>query len=134
MAAVCGCARTGTVRGTVTVDGKPAVGATVVFSGGENQSALAAVHDDGTFQTPGVPIGPVKVAVKSSPMPYLGRFSGAMAAPKRGGPGAENLLPFDQQPSTPPAIPKRYTDADTSGLTLTVTRGRNEFNIAMTSR
>jgi hypothetical protein len=56
-----------------------------------------------------------------------------MTAPKKGGPVAEGLAPPEQRSFAPPAIPKRYTDADTSGLTLTVTGGRNEFNIAMTS-
>src|SRR5262245_4048906 len=132
-AAVCGCgARTGTVEGRATVDGKPAVGATVILTGGEDQSAMAIVRTDGTYQTPGVPVGPVTIAL----MPDMG----VRLKPDSEGGGAgsgstkmEGMPKAAQRPAPSPAIPKRYTNAATSGLTLTVTGGHNEFNIEMTS-
>jgi hypothetical protein len=132
--AVCGCgSRTGTVEGKATVDGKPAAGATVVFSGGENQSAMAIVQEDGTYQTAGVPVGAVRVAL----MPNM-VVRGASELPVRRGVkrDKENLpTPVPVQHISPsPAIPKRYTNVATSGLTLTVKGGGNEFNIEMTSR
>ncbi|HTU94054.1 MAG TPA: hypothetical protein VMF69_28495 [Gemmataceae bacterium] len=130
-AAICGCGGgTGTVEGKVTVDGKPAVGATVIFSGGENRSEMAVVRDDGTYQAPRVPVGPVKVALMPAMMLGMGR--GPLAA--KGGKSDMEKVPKSAQPSSPPpAIPKRYTDVRTSDLTLTVKGGRNEFNIEMSS-
>jgi hypothetical protein len=134
-AAVCGCgAKTGTVAGKVTVDGKPAVGATVIFGGENNMTAAAIVYDDGTFETPGVPVGPVTIAL----MPDMGVRVKPPSAGEDSGPGGgagpSGFPVFGKKPTPSPAIPKRYQTASTSGLTLTVTGGRNEFNIEMTSK
>jgi hypothetical protein len=116
-AAVCGCdAKTGTVAGKVTVDGKPAVGATVIFGGENHMTAAAIVRDDGTYEAPGVPVGPVTIALTPD--------TGAKL---------KTLPDFGGQPVPSPAIPERYTNASTSGLTLTVKGGPNEFNIEMSS-
>lgn len=118
-AGACGCgAKTGTIKGKATVDGKPAIGAMVEFSAGENKSAVAVVGDDGAYEAKDVPLGPVKVCLRGGqPMPYIG-----------GGPKPKDA------PPPPASIPKRYTRLDTSGLTLTVHSGSNDFNIEMTSK
>ena len=129
-AAVSGCSGTGTVEGKVTVNGKPAVGAAVIFSGGDNRSATAVVQDDGTYQTGGVPVGPVKVAL----MPGMGGWGPVgLPIPKGANRDKDDLPKPAPKRSPPPPIPKPYTNVETSGLTLNVKGGRNEFNIEMTS-
>src|SRR5258707_703739 len=86
-AAVCGCsAKTGTVAGKVTVDGKPAIGATVILTGENNLSAAAIVREDGTYETPGVPVGPVTIAL----MPDMGVRIKPPSAGGDSGPGADS--------------------------------------------
>lgn len=133
VAAACGCAKTGTVEGKATVDGKPATGATVIFSGGDNQSVSAIVQDDGTYEAPRVPVGEVKAAFM--PPMMMGMRKG-MPSLEKIEPSTKSIPELPQAPavSPTPTIPKRYTDVKTSGLTLTVKGGRNEFNIEMTSR
>jgi hypothetical protein len=129
-AAVCGCSGTGTVEGKATVDGKPAVGAAVIFSGRDNRSATAVVQEDGTYQTAGVPVGPVKVAL----MPGMGGWGPiGLPTPKGANRDKEDLPKPAPKRSPPPSIPKRYTNVETSGLTINVKGGRNAFNIEMTT-
>jgi hypothetical protein len=130
-AAVGGCGGgTGTVEGKVTVDGKPAVGAAVIFSGGDNQSATALVQEDGSYQTAGVPVGPVKVVL----MANMGGMGMGRAPMPKGMKGDKGDLPIPALKQSPaPPIPKQYTNVATSGLTLTVKGGRNEYNIEMNS-
>jgi hypothetical protein len=103
------------VKGKATVDGKPAIGATVMLSAGENRMTQAPVHDDGTYEASDVPVGPVKIFI-------------------RPGPARTGMANIAQSSGPPARIPARYTKLDTSGLSLDVKGGSNDFNIEMTSK
>ncbi|HTU18925.1 MAG TPA: hypothetical protein VMG10_12770 [Gemmataceae bacterium] len=127
-AAVAGCgSKTGTVEGKVSVDGRPANGGIVIFSGAEGRSSPGTIHEDGTYQADDVPVGPVKVAI----MPDMRMGSdGSPARPPL--PGTPAAAPSSA--AVPVLIPRKYTKVDTSGLTLTVQGGKNSFDIVMTSK
>jgi hypothetical protein len=138
--AVAGCGpRTGIVKGKVTVDGRPLNGGTVFFleadvPEGQKNSSPGTIHEDGTYQADAVPVGPVKVNLMPDLM-IMGKER------IRGGPTA--LPPGNLRGAAPPpapanappvSIPPKYRKFDTSGLTLTVHGGTNQFDIEMTSK
>jgi hypothetical protein len=133
-AAVAGCgAKTGTVAGKVSVDGRPVTGGIVFFLGaevgeGQKNSSPGPIHEDGTYEARDVPVGPVKVMVMPDIMTMgKGRARGRPLKP--GMPAADSA----SSPASGP-IPPKYTKFDTSGLTLTVHEGRTQFDIVMTSK
>jgi hypothetical protein len=119
LAGGCG-SRGGTVRGKVTRKGKPVVWGTVTLIGSDGVQYAGQLTPEGTYSIPGVPGGPVKIAV-SSPNPD-GSSRGGPAAANAGtgdGPAPEALA------NRPPAgawirLPEKYSDPQKSGLTGTV--------------
>jgi hypothetical protein len=99
----------------------------VTFFAERGQVVSATIAKDGTFLTPEIPAGRVRVAVTTPPpRPNVAveRPPGPVTqAPPGGAP--ERF----QQPTV--EIPKRYADPETSGLTLTVERDARHqvFNI-----
>jgi hypothetical protein len=92
----------GRVTGRVTYKGKPLPGGTITFVSSGGLVAGALIGSDGTYQADRVPVGEARIAVSVRTLKDL--------------PGLA-------------AIPDRYADAERSGLTYTVTRGKQEFNI-----
>lgn len=143
---VTGCADDApTVRGRVTVNGKPVVWGSVTLVDARGGYHQAVLDLNGTFAINGVPAGAVKVAVVSdnpasqsagrgavSPRGVAGKAGGEVQDPRE-------ALGFRQdagrEPPKPPAgawfpIPERYGDPHSSGLTGEVRRGReSELNI-----
>lgn len=107
--ALAGCGGTGSVQGTVTVDGQPAAGSLVILSCDAGGNFPARVAEDGGFKVEGVPVGPARVVV------------------------LPNDYPVSKAQTVPVAIPARYRDVTTSGLALVVARGTNQFPITMTT-
>ncbi len=113
----------GTVRGRVTLAGKPLAGATVVF---ENRAVgvaqSATLDDDGRYEflnyaAGGLPAASYKVTVSS----------GRSMLP---GEEIPRLSPVAKGPVTPPkraptAVPDKYAKAESSGLSAEVKAGDN---------
>jgi len=121
----CGCDRGLSlvkVQGKVTVDGKPATGAIILFhpQSAENTSVSSAVaSDQGTFAPvtngePGIPAGVYQVTV-SWPDPAVKKSDGAIQF------GADN------EKEAPDLLKGRYVMKDRSGLTATVEASTTEL-------
>jgi hypothetical protein len=135
-----GCGRTGTVSGKVTYQGKNLTAGSVVLETPKGEFFSGPIGEDGTYTVSKVPPGDVKVAVQTPPIPQRGGPPGGSGPPKGaklGPPPGANAPPdvdpklFDPASKTGKAvpIPDKYHKSGTSGLTLTVTGGKQEHNI-----
>jgi hypothetical protein len=94
----------GQVEGKVTFKGKPLAGAAILFVPQRGPAAAGAVGEDGSYRLltkrpgDGAVVGPCKVAI---------------VAP---------------DPKKPLPIPKKYLDAEASGLTAEVKEGQNTIH------
>jgi hypothetical protein len=119
--AALGCGDNGTVKGRVTLDGKPLEGGgviTLVPEAGQGGGGRdAPIDNDGNYKVEDVPVGRKRVILrpfpKQPPMP-----------PAAGGTGG---------PPAPPNIPPRYNDPDTSGISLDVKAGIQDFPVTLTT-
>lgn len=59
----CGGVETTSIRGTVTVRGKPVKAGAVTFAGPQNYVASGYIRGDGTYEIGNVPVGDVKVTI-----------------------------------------------------------------------
>ncbi|WP_437184909.1 hypothetical protein SH668x_001997 [Planctomicrobium sp. SH668] len=116
---------TGAVSGTVTLDGVPfSDGQLSLFSQATGSGATLPLDEEGTFKIGDLlKAGDYTVAVIPLPPPPPG---GAPAAP-----GAKPSKPTKEKVST--TIPKKYLNAKTSGLTLSIAPGKNSLNVEMVS-
>jgi hypothetical protein len=114
--------RGGTVEGTVTYRGKALPSGSVIFFGEDNQVVTAAIREHGTFLTPQMDGGNFRVAVTTPPPPPESPVI-VPPGPMPAGGAPERF----QRPTV--EIPKRYSDPDRSGLSLTVRNGAQVFNI-----
>lgn len=115
-----GCGKKGVrsypVKGTVTLDGKPLEGATVMFvpTVGPPNSSVTDASGNFSIGTPGVPVGSCGVAITKT------EGGPAMTAPT-----PEDLQKMAQTPAAnkPPKslVPEKFGRSDTSGLTANVT-------------
>jgi hypothetical protein len=119
-----GCGGTGTVSGKVTYQGKALPGGLVTCMTKENRPYYGTIAADGTYAVAGVPAGPVTVSVESRPADG----EPPVPLPDKDQPPARPAAP---NPKPPPAvpIPRQYSKPDSSGLSLTVVRGTNPFDI-----
>jgi hypothetical protein len=115
-----GCQGTGSVAGKVTFQGKPLVYGTVLLIGSDNKSVQAQIQPDGSYSASGLAPGDVKVAV-NSPNPKGVAIYAGWKDPNKKPPSLEVPGWF--------AIPQKYEDVTTSGLTVPLMSGSNEFNI-----
>ena len=130
LAAGCGPPPTGTVSGTVKVNGQPVANGLITFESevGKRDVFSAAVLD-GKYTTGEIPVGPTKVTVVNrQPNP-------AAPPPKEGklmaGQGGD-LSPPPRAAAAPAGVPTKYNSSATSGLTYEVTAGPNakDFDLA----
>ncbi len=163
LVAVAGCGEknppTGKVTGKVTLDGKPVEGAVVTFTpeGGGNP-AVGRTKADGTFSLTtfepddGALLGPHKITVTKFNVPDGGMNPyGSQAQPAAPDPNKklteeEEMALMEQgynesqaQPQNrnqvlKNALPDKYANPATSGLTYTVVEGENTVNLELTSR
>lgn len=123
-----GCGRRGPVRGLVrgrvTIGDRPVTGARVVFTSPDTAAALQVPLDaDGTYeartyQGPGLVAGTYRVAI----MPGEIRYSRENRPPMT----SDQFKVRAAAPAAPASeIPKRYTAAETSGLSIVVEAGDN---------
>jgi len=112
-------AKTGTVKGTVTVDGKPANAGTVGFKGSDGLTVSGSIQKDGTYQAVNVPAGEVQVTVTGP----TGAAAKTLPDPTGGDTGG----------GTPIPIPPNYAKTETSNLKTTVKGGTtNTYDIPLT--
>lgn len=121
------------VSGAVTVGGKPVPSGKVAFiCDGGNKPVLTVDVKDGRYAVTGVPAGKVTITVaggsyRFDPVPGMPKDL-MKASPGGEGPGA---LPAVTKGAAV-EVPKRYGDANQSGLTLTVDRsGPIEHNLEL---
>ncbi len=114
--ALAGCSSepaTGTVVGTVTLDGKPvAAGLVSVLPAVGGTPVMATIGPDGRYRAEDVPAGDVLVAVISPPSEEV---DGAILKKQ---PNAKGPPPAPPKPKV--QYPLKYADAGTSGLKTTV--------------
>jgi len=106
---------TGSVEGKVTYQGKPLPGAIIGFHPAKGKPVVAKTDETGSYSAPAVPVGEVRVTIE-------------VVRPK-----PPKDKPTDK-PVTPPrfiAIPKKYANPETSGLTLTVQKGKQVHDIEL---
>lgn len=147
MAAGCG-SSLGTVSGKVTYKGEVVKGGTIRIVPEKGPPATGDIQEDGTYKITHVATGPAKVSVETDsikPMKEAAQGRGAMSMyknkpppPPPGSPGSDmdpskSVAGFREQGDEKRyvAIPARYSDANKSGLSLTVKGGNNEFNIEL---
>ena len=116
--------------GTVTYQGKTVVSGTVIIRGSDRLPYSGTIEEDGTYLVRDVPTGLAKITVVSLPS-HRGRREELF---RRRAKGAEDV-------ETPPQarvdfpkwfpLPEKYQRFDDAGLTLTVTGGLNEHDIAL---
>jgi len=117
-----GCGRTGTVTGKVTLNGQPLPGGLVTVTTespdieANSAPSKGRIEPDGTYTVLNVPQGKARVTITTAK-----GFGSAMH------PDAVKD-PFG--PYVP--IPDTYRDVAKTPLALEVTRGKQEYNIAMT--
>jgi hypothetical protein len=113
----CSCSgdRAQVVRGTVSLDGAPLRCGVVQFHGPAGRLSTAVVQSDGTFTATDVSPGEVRVAVVED----------IMAMPKGKG---------DKTGAKRAQVPAKYKDAQTSGLSYTLTRTTRNLDIVLSSK
>jgi hypothetical protein len=114
LAAGCEEAGTGSVRGTITVAGRPLPRGSITFlpAAGDRDPVTAAVID-GVYDTGPMPTGPARITIMHS----------THAPAAAGGDRTSPRLPADA-----PRVPAKYHSPDTSGLSLPVKPGANTFD------
>ena len=134
----CGGPGTADVTGTVKFDGKPLPAGMIAFTSEDGRGATSGIAD-GTYLATGVPTGAVKVTVTTPEAAKTPRpKGGAVDLSKKFGPpkGVElppeakgaKFNPYGESENVV-SIPKKYGDPAQSGLTLTVTSGKNTFDV-----
>jgi hypothetical protein len=110
----------GEVTGTVRIKGGEFLPAgEVTFVDEKGNSKTRAIGPGGAYRVPGLPLGPMKIVVRSMQ------------------PGAAVISAFgkdgNKSPPTKPKlkIHKRYEDASTSNLEYTVRKGEQTYNIEL---
>jgi hypothetical protein len=138
VAAVVGCGGdakgpTGTISGSLLLNGKPAPAKTQVFFLSNTGDATSAeVAGDGTFTIMGVTVGSYQVSVKP-PAATSEAVSPEEAMRKMYGtePGGKGTDPNAFSPDANAAIPAKYTSFSDSGITFEVKEGSNDFVLDM---
>jgi hypothetical protein len=126
--AASGCgARTAAVAGKVSYRGKVVTSGRVSVKSQDGTGGSGVIQPDGTFVIAKAPVGPVKVAVDNPVPPGLTR--GGMAVPPGMSPNDPEIKAAREQARSFVAIPVKYGDPEQSGLTATITGGKNELNL-----
>jgi hypothetical protein len=131
----------GVVKGKVTTGNKNLTSGTVMFYGKNGITASAPIGEDGTYLMPDAPLGECKVTVTVNALPFDPSVRARM---KGGGPkmpqgpkdpnssdGPTELPSGAKAPSTIVPIDAKYSNPDTSGLSFTVQKGENTYDIPL---
>ena len=118
LAAGCGGRPMGDVSGTVTFRGEPLALGTIAFMSADGSVVQGNVQD-GVYHIAKVPLGLAKITVFAHPSPIWPNMVDQVQAP-----------PAFRKKFVP--IPERYQNADQSGLTYTVVRGKQTYDVPLT--
>lgn len=131
-----------TVKGKVTFANKPLTTGTVMFYGKNNLTGSATIDKNGNYVMTDAPLGEVKVTVYVPPAPVGGTKRMKMLGP--GGPkgdkkGMKSVDPetgksisiMGDMPDEIVPIPEKFSKVESSGLTYTVQKGEQEYNIPL---
>jgi hypothetical protein len=116
----------GEVSGTVRFNGKPLPFGTIQFLGQDGIPCSGAIQSDGTFSVT-VPAGQARVIIRCVDETRLSHFTSRMAG--RHGRAASPM----SAPGQDSLIPQRYSDWDTSRLTVLVQSGKTVQDFDLTS-
>jgi hypothetical protein len=138
-----GCTASGNITGKVRYKGKPLPAGLVSFipQSGSGHPVDGQIAEDGTYSISRVPVGPVKIVVKSVEPPKgppARTGPGGMAA-HMGPPTGAALPPGVKPPNFDPSaeadkyvkLPAKYSDPEQTDLTYTVTSGTQTKDIDM---
>ncbi|HZT81080.1 MAG TPA: carboxypeptidase-like regulatory domain-containing protein [Gemmataceae bacterium] len=131
------------VSGKVTYKGQPLNGGTVVFQSTDGKwGGSSAIAEDGTYTIPKVPPGQVKIGVETKSVnPTVPKGGGGFMFKKgpadfKMKPPKDTAMPKDADKTFYGGdtkkyvdIPEKYADPEKSGLTYTVTAGKQIHNI-----
>jgi hypothetical protein len=118
-----------TLEGTITYGGEH-VSLAQISVLGEKGQGIGVVEEDGRFLVKSAPLGEVKIGVNTEAMRSQA-ISQQMAQSYKG-PGAKGAN--RAAPTKFISLPAKYQDPDTSGITTTIKRGKNTFDIVLTPR
>jgi hypothetical protein len=124
-----GCGGTGEVSGTVKFQGRPLASGSVLMMGADNRPLYGEIHEDGSYRIKGVPTGTVKVAVNSPPPTLAPQAPGAEGRSKAPEPASRTPDPAADPKGLWFAIPEKYGDPLTSGLSREIKKGPNTYDI-----
>jgi hypothetical protein len=133
--ALCGCAAGhGTLSGKVTYKGKTVASGNVVVVGADGIVRYGKIETDGSYSVADVPVGEAKIGVNSpNPVPDPVVVAAANTGAKRGGRSQQN--PISSTPTSDPklwfALPEKYAEVQTSGLTANVQKGQTTHDIPL---
>ena len=116
-----------TLEGTVTY-GAEKVPLAQINVLGEKGQGIGEVQEDGRYLVNSVPLGEVKIGVNTEAM--RSQVIGQQMAQSYKGPGSKggSRAPAPKFIS----LPAKYQEPDTSGITTTIKRGKNTFDIVLT--
>lgn len=128
----CGDVPRGRIHGTVTYQGKPLTDATVIFIAKDNQTHLADLKADGSYEVTGVAYGPVKVSVQQAQARVASKADPTAGGAAKSGVVDEKAGKAPPPPPQPkvsgPRLPALYTDPDKSGLTFELKEPDREWS------
>lgn len=117
-----------TLTGTITYKDAPIEFAMVIVQGDNDVTTTGKVGDDGKYKVENVPLGTVKIAVNTQ----AGQSDFQTKSMQ------QNSAALDPKATKKPTLPKfvdvpqKYFDVKTSGLTTTIQKGENTFDIKCT--
>jgi hypothetical protein len=129
--AIVGCGKQlAEVSGIVTYKGNALKNGTVTFLGNDGVPYQAEINPDGSYRTK-VFVGDAKVGVICNNDEEMVKEMKALSAGGRGMKDATRPRSGSRPPKNWSLIPKKYNDAANSGLTTTVKRGKNTYDIPL---
>ncbi len=118
-----GCGGKPVVTGRVTYKGEPLPGGEIHFITESGPSRSGVISDDGQFRVEGVPTGTVKVTISSERDEGGGAGGSPLGSPT--GAAAKPVVRVSR-------IPAKYNAVATSGLTFTISGGKQTIDIELT--
>jgi len=121
---------TGNVTGKVTFRGKPVYTGSVIIVGKDGVAAAGPIETDGTYVVQKAPVGDVTIGVVSKDPVYLHRIS-QLRSSRTPIPASALTNPagLDRKKWFP--IPKEYEEPVHSGLSLSIKKGDNQYDIEL---
>jgi hypothetical protein len=120
----------GVVKGKVTFRGKPVYTGAVVIVGKDGVAAAGPIETDGSYVVQKVPVGDVAVGVISKDPVYLHHVT-VLRSSRTPVPASAFRAPsgLDRRKWFP--IPKEYEEPVRSGLSFSVKKGDNQYDIEL---